>query len=406
MQWASLARASCGSPASSDCRQREVLQLAISTCETTASRVMTIQARVAACTAMCPLLALGQSAAWGDPQAAQALIDDLELPAVGGQLSRTATAPAEGTVALWAVVATIPVGPGPRYVAITPDGTTAVVTSFESAAVDIVDVRANAVAATVRVGLGPAGVALTPDGATAVVANYDSGTVSVLDMATHAVTRTVSVGQAPSTVAITPDGTTALVCHFVSPGVVSVLDLGTTSVVAAVPVGDFPTGMAITPDGTAALVISETDGLDVLDIETRSLAASAQINASIVAVMPDGTAALVGHWAPPGVSLLDLPTGTVTADIAVPRRTGPWAIAITPDGTTAFVTGGPSVSVLDIATHTEIGTTPVGDGAWGVAVTSDGTKALVVNRGSDTVSVLTRNQREGPAPIAVGRHAL
>jgi YVTN family beta-propeller protein len=43
-------------------------------------------------------------------------------------------------------------------------------------------------------------------------------------------------------------------------------------------------------------------------------------------------------------------------------------VAITPDGTRAYVTGSP-VSVIDTATNTEVATVPVGSRAFGVAIT-------------------------------------
>ena len=55
--------------------------------------------------------------------------------------------------------------------------------------------------------------------------------------------------------------------------------------------------------------------------------------------------------------------------VAVER--GPRSVAITPDGTRAYITNqfADSVSVIEIATNTVIGTIPVGDGPKGIAIT-------------------------------------
>jgi len=52
-----------------------------------------------------------------------------------------------------------------------------------------------------------------------------------------------------------------------------------------------------------------------------------------------------------------------------------------PDGT---------VSVIDAATNTVVATIPVGNEPFGVAVTPDGTQAYVVNLADNTVSVIRR----------------
>jgi YVTN family beta-propeller protein len=70
---------------------------------------------------------------------------------------------------------------------------------------------------------------------------------------------------------------------------------------------------------------------------------------------------------------------------------GPEGVAITPDGTKAYVTNcdDDTVSVIDTATNSVVGSPiRVGDGPEGVAITPDGTKAYVTNCDDDTVSVI------------------
>ena len=95
-------------------------------------------------------------------------------------------------------------------------------------------------------------------------------------------------------------------------------------------------------------------------------------------------------------------TNEVTATIKV--GTEPRGIAISPDGSVAYVTNfrDNTLSVLSTATNTVTGTIAVGNGPLGVAVTPDGTKAYVVNGFDNSVSVVKTATRKIEARIPVG----
>ncbi|WP_180235484.1 YncE family protein, partial [Bacillus cereus] len=69
----------------------------------------------------------------------------------------------------------------------------------------------------------------------------------------------------------------------------------------------------------------------------------------------------------------------------VPVGSNPFGVAITPDGSFAYVINGGSgnVSVIDISTNTVVATVPVGSNPRLVAITPDGSFAYVTNGGSD-----------------------
>ena len=94
-------------------------------------------------------------------------------------------------------MATVPVGPGPRGLAITPDGAFAYVANAGSFVVSVIATASNTVVATVPVGPGPEDVAITPDGAFAYVANLASNDVSVIATASNTVVATVLCRLAP-----------------------------------------------------------------------------------------------------------------------------------------------------------------------------------------------------------------
>ena len=71
----------------------------------------------------------------------------------------------------------------------------------------------NTVVATIPVGPQPQGVVVSPNSETVYVANIGSASVSVINAATNTVTFTISVGNTPDGLAITPDGTTLYVAN-------------------------------------------------------------------------------------------------------------------------------------------------------------------------------------------------
>jgi len=79
-------------------------------------------------------------------------------------------------------------------------------------------------------------------------------------------------------------------------------------------------------------------------------------------------------------------------------------VAITPDGTFAYVTGGvQTVSVIETASNTVVATVPVGDGPAGVAITPDGAFAYVSNNLSGTVSVIETASNTVVATVTISR---
>ena len=182
-----------------------------------------------------------------------------------------------------AVSASIDVGGG-LGVAITPDGRHAYVTGTGFHAdtsaplpdplqapdhVSVIDTATGVVSATIPVGPNPGDVAITPDGQHVYVIDHPTGgglgTVSVIDTATGQVSATVSPGRLdPQAVAITPDGKYAYVAgpdeYSYLPGKedpapdplpirgsVSVIDTATGVASATIPVGKSPGGVAICP---------------------------------------------------------------------------------------------------------------------------------------------------------------
>jgi YVTN family beta-propeller protein len=103
------------------------------------------------------------------------------------------------------------------------------------------------------------------------------------------------------------------------------------------------------------------------------------------------------------VSVIAAATNRVAATVAVGSE--PVGIAVSPDGTTVYVTnsGSNTVSVIDTATNTVTATIAVGTFPAGAAVSPDGSTLYVTNDGDNTVSVIAAATNRVAATIAVGR---
>lgn len=82
----------------------------------------------------------------------------------------------------------------------------------------------------------------------------------------------------------------------------------------------------------------------------------------------------------------------------------PLGVAVSPDGTRAYVTNfsANTVSVIKTNTNTVVATIPVGAFPFGVAVSPNGTRAYVTNLNDDTASVINTNTNTVVATIPVG----
>jgi len=153
----------------------------------------------------------------------------------------------------YTVITTVGVGANPHYIAITPNGAYAYVTSWLYNNVYVINTTTNAVIATIPVGTHAQGAAVSPDGAKVYVTNSGDKTISIIDAATNIVTATIPVGNSPNGVEVSPDGSKVYVAN-TDDGTVSVIDTTTKTVIATVSVGTnpFALGLFIGPATTPA----------------------------------------------------------------------------------------------------------------------------------------------------------
>ena len=107
------------------------------------------------------------------------------------------------------LIAEVPVGDEPRFVALSPDDKRAYVTNALDGTLSTIDLSAEKpqpVGNALDVGVEPRGVAITPNGTYAFVANHTSGDVAVVRLSTMQVVNHVHTGGNPYAIAITNDG--------------------------------------------------------------------------------------------------------------------------------------------------------------------------------------------------------
>jgi DNA-binding beta-propeller fold protein YncE len=284
------------------------------------------------------------------------------------------------------------VGP-PTNLAVTPDGKLALIANALLVAgegpskptpdnrVFVVDLaaRPSRILDTIQVGAQPSGIAISRDGTTALVANRAGKSVSVLSITGTkvAVTDTIAMDEAVTSAAFTPDGKHALISEY-SAHRVAMLDIDQGSVKRtslAMTVGLWPYTVAVTPNGQLGLVSAtgnqatsdgNIDPVAVIDLAAAPprtvdfVAAGDSVEGLAVSPRGDYAAATILQGS------LDAPRGAWFA-----HRTG-------------------SVALLRIAGDkvTLAGRTDVGAFPQGVAFSPDGNWVYAGNFASRSISVL------------------
>jgi len=148
----------------------------------------------------------------------------------------------------------IPVGSVPKYVAVTPDGSTVLVTNWCSYDLSIVDVATGTEVERLDLGRYPRGIAVTPDSTTAYIALMGAFDVLVLDLEDRSLDRLAGIGRSPRHLVLSPDGDT-LYATINGEGVVARIDLATEAV-TKITTGQAPRSMDIAADGRSLYVVN------------------------------------------------------------------------------------------------------------------------------------------------------
>jgi YVTN family beta-propeller protein len=204
-----------------------------------------------------------------------------------------------------------------------------------------INLGTNKPGAPITVGPGPQGIVITPNGLTAYVADAGAivsgqsggvgNTVTPIDLSTRTAGKAITVGNGPTGMAITSDGSTVFVTNLDS-GSVTPIATANNSAGAPISVPGGPISVAVagqdawvvdTPSNTSA-------GNNVVPISISSDRAGAPITvdkgAQFIAITPDGTTGWVSCLQANALVPINLATHKIGASIRVVG--GPFAMAI------------------------------------------------------------------------------
>lgn len=282
--------------------------------------------------------------------------------------SRMKMAPASPRDAATNTVATTLTGiDSPHNVQATQGGRSIWAVSGTTAMAVEIDSETNEVHGAVSTGAMPAHVIVTPDESRTYTTNNADNTVSAFDIATMTTIATIPVGDGPHGLRPSPDGTTIYVAN-IKGTTLSVIDTATNTQTDEIEVGKSPAQVAFSPDGKFFYAsLNGDNAVAKIDTTTRRL----------VATIPVGDGPIQTFVSPNGKYLLVANQGTKDQ----PSRT---------------------VSIIDTATFTAVGTVETGAGAHGVVIDPTSQDAYITNTFENTVSVLNLETLSVVATIPVG----
>ena len=305
-----------------------------------------------------------------------------------------------------------PEGDMPRELVITPDGTTALIVNRDTDTVTYLDLDTQSIVATVDVGDFPVSIDVTPDGTRAFVANVLDNTVSVIDVAAKAEIAQVPVGgDQPYRVHATDDQVVVGIINDAVLSAFSIIDVDTlteTDVIPSSPqgviggfftpesgiFGNIFTKFDVSPDGsTIVLPDRGNDRVTIYDVPTASLTADIPTTPAPTAVdiASDGSFAVITHEGNnQAISVIDLGTNSIDSVAATGADLFNQIVKLTPDGTHAMAAILNNMIFVDLAagvTSTTISTGSVGD----IEVSSDGQYAFVSNVNARTIDIASQS---------------
>ena len=270
-----------------------------------------------------------------------------------------------------AVVGTsIPVAEKPNWIAITPNGKRALVTTFQGDDLTVIETGTRNPVGSLPLTANPEQVVTSPEG-TAYLTIESSEKVFVVNPESPAITGSFTVAKEASALAVAPSGKLLYVGSALN--AISVIDTSTGKPIRnPIEVGGFPQQIVVTPNGnTVYALVAGVKGI----VAINAVSGSTQTIATAVepeglAVSPDGTHfyATVGSEVVIGQT-----NGNTLATVGIPVGAGAAEIALTPDGKTGYVAGGEKVTPVNLAAgraETSI-PLPAGSGASQLVVAPD-----------------------------------
>lgn len=268
------------------------------------------------------------------------------------------------------VLKTIPTGPNPHEMVITPDQRVMYLSNYAPPGntISVIDLERFEHVKQIPTGEFTRihGAAVAPDGAHAYFTAGQTGYVVEVDARAHEVTRGIPThGAISHMVLVSPDGRRLYTANIESRNV-SVLDRASGALLTQIPCGPGVEGMAFTPDGRRLWAANQTGGtITVIDLASHKPVETFDCPGMPVRIRftADGKRALVPGWTEKGqLIVIDTETRAEIKRIDV----GGFAIGVelAPDGRRAFVgcEHGDGLHVVDMATLTVEAVVHTGNG--------------------------------------------
>ena len=294
---------------------------------------------------------------------------------------------------------------------------------------------------TINVGVTPAGIAISADGTKAYVANnnnygieYEDGSacdsVTVIDLITKLPIKTItdpSFDQ-PYTITLSIDGSKAYVTNS-NGSTITIISTATDTVIDTITGFDGPSGIVITPDGLIGYVnnyggpiAGSGNGttVRVVDLVVDDIIGppiTVGLAPASLAITPNGDWVYTINYqtgvADGTMSVISTSDNTSTVN-AMSGLSGPFGIAITPDGLTACVTNfgsnnftpiGTTLSIISLSAPTApviTDTINLGIQPSGVAITPDG-KWVYVSNYNTLYTIITGGEDPSYSGLTAGQ---
>ncbi len=312
---------------------------------------------------------------------------------------------------------------------------TAYVINSGGGAVTPINVATNTAGKPIAVSGEPVAMAIAPDGKTAYIASGASNggalptsdqSMIPIDLATGTPGKPINLQWPPDEIVITPDGKTAYISNGFPSTTLTPVDLATGTPGKPVKLSVEPEAIAMAPEGKTAYITTQTDTGNPpnmraaykfvpIDLATYKLGKAVKLSGQpgAFAIAPDGKAAYVTSFSSGTVTPINLKTDRAGKPIKVSGKPpaaafygNPMAIAIAPDGKTAYVANGASSTVTPINLKTDRAGKPIKIsgklGADAIAITPDGSAAYVANQPSSTVTPIDLAAGKAGKPIEIG----
>ncbi|AYL95640.1 gliding motility-associated C-terminal domain-containing protein [Mucilaginibacter celer] len=279
----------------------------------------------------------------------------------------------------------------------------AYIPDFNTSTVLAVNTINNKIIDTIPVGPAPGWVAISPDGKKVYVANLGSNTVSVINTATNAV-KTVPTFDTPTGMVYSKDGTRVYVAG--ATGQCTVIDAVNDVALTSLSFFSGAAGLAISNDGKWLYTANYAMG-DVRVYDTATGADLGNIpapGANYAVSSPDGRKIYVTGSYSNCIYVIDAATASLSATINIPS--GAAAIAVSPDGSRIYVTNqaAGTVSVINATNNAFMVALPVGKSPEGISITPDGKYVYVANVDAGTVSIINTADYTVAATISCGQY--